>query len=543
MKTNLMFNIMKKILILIFYILFSNILKAQQATVSISGSSSVEIGIPYKYTFTFNPDIPPGADTYIINEWIITTGLNGNSSTIKGYIGSTSNNGSYYYDGTFNSPNPKTIPIQWGDGSYASYTDYINVRVSGVYRNSKTGANIRGFSYISGTKDLTLQRLERPIIDGEAVIANCNQNNQRYSFSNVTNSDQAQWTVSNGATIVGPATGTSVIVRPNFTGDYVVSCKVKRSGSNPNYSVSSSKTVTRKPFTSNATISGNATFCSSSSYSMLGLLPDQTVVWSLSNPLSGTLSTTTGTTTTLTAGQAQGDVVLIAKITNSCGETTYKTKNITIGVNGLSVVLTTPSGYPYSYPYYNVPEVCSAPLYVFSTSSENTNVNNPTKLMKFICNGSTIIKQPVGNYDFFLYASDFNISEGSSFKVTAFVGNSCGFATNATEFTLYRPTPCECGIGCDNNQLPRIASSNHDKPKSGLKLYPNPSNDVIKIELDTTTITNSKALVYNMLGAQVDSFNILENKGLLDVKNYNKGMYILKINVNGEVQSHQIIVK
>lgn len=542
---------MKKILFICFGLVFTS-QTFSQASINISGPSIVEVGVPNNYTFTFNPVYPFNsnqsvqADSYIITEWIVSTGTNGNSFGIPGYIGTSSNQSNYYYDGTYNNSNPKTIPIQWGDGSNFT-TDNIVVKISGIYRKSSTGENIGYFNYQpQATKSVTVERLIEPIIAGASTIASCNQTNQTYSISNGTNSDQRLWLVS-GATIIGSNTGTSVTIKPGLTGNINISCTVKRSSANSNYSKNGNKTVTRQPFTSNATIIGGSFFCTSSNYSLTGLLANQTVEWSLSKPnFFGTLSSTTSPTTTLTAGIKQGEINLIAKISNSCGEFVTITKEITIGVNGLNAVLTTPSGYPYSYPYYNVPESCSAPLYVFKTSSKNTNLNNPTKKMQFSCNGITVEKLPIGNYYFFLYASDFNISEGNSFVVSAKAGNSCGFAKSTTTFTLYRPTPCQCGTGVGCYQLPRMANqNNNNKEKLIFKLFPIPSNDVINIELENATNTPKKSniSIFDMIGTQVANFEILGDKAIIDVKQYSKGIYILKINSDDKEENHQIIVK
>lgn len=547
---------MKKILILVVSLVFTILTFSQ--SISINGPTSVEVGIPYNYSLSFIPKSPypynyggtVQADTYVITEWIVQTGSNGQSNTIPGYINSPSNTGSYYYDGTFNNSSTKTVPIQWGDGGGGYTGDNIIVKVSGYYKKNSTGEICESFNYQpQATLSVIVQRLTAPIIEGASLIPSCNQTNQTYSFSNYTNSNQALWTVS-GATIVGPATGTFVVIKPNLTGSYTVYCTIKRSGSNLNYSVLGAKGVGRKPFTSAATISGNATFCSTSSYTLSGLLPNQTVTWSLSKPiLWGRINSTTGLTTTVSAGIKQGDIDLIARITSSCGEFAYITKNLTIGVNGLIPILTTPSGYPFTTTGpYNVPEGCLSPMYIFKTSSENTNWNNPTKKMRFTCNGTTIVKPMFGNYYFLLNSLDFNIDEGQVFDVVATVGNSCGFSSTSVTFKLYRPTLCQCGTGDPNDCpiLPRMANNgNVIKEKTIFKLYPNPSKDVINIELDNSSVTpiKSNASIYNMFGVQVDNFEILENKATFDVYNYVKGVYILKIDTNGTQENHQIIVK
>lgn len=325
-------NIMNKFLILIFCLVFVDIISAQQS-VSISGPSIVEVGVPYNYTFTFNPVYPSlngvMADSYVITEWIVQTGTNGQSASVPGYINTPSNQSSYYYDGTYDNSNPKTIPIQWGDGTFLS-NDNITVKISGIYKKASTGQDVNYFNYLINSKSVTVERLTAPNIVGASPILSCNQTNQTYSFSNYTNSNQRLWVIS-GGTIIGPANGTSVTVKPNLTGDFNISCTVKRSGANSNYSKTGSKIVTRIPPTTTATISGNTSSCSSSNYTVINLPTGHTFSsWSISNTSIATLNTTSSATTTLT-NVGQGTVTLTANILNSCNENIPITKTVYIG--------------------------------------------------------------------------------------------------------------------------------------------------------------------------------------------------------------------
>jgi hypothetical protein len=333
-KKKLIIYSMKKALFLCFGLVITNFLVAQQS-VSINGPTSVEVGVPYNYTFQFNPQYPTNAagviaDSYIITEWIVSTGTNGSNAGIPGYIGIPSNQSSYYNDGTYNNSNPKTIPIQWGNGSYLS-DDVITVKVSGIYKKSSTGADIAYFNYQpQATKPVTVQRLVAPIISGPSTVLSCNQTDQTYAFTNSTNSNQSLWTATGGAIIVG-STGTSVTVKPPLSGVFSVDCTVKRSGANTNYGATGSKTVTRSLFTTSAVISGNETICTNGTYTVTGLEAGLSILsWSATNASVATLSGTSGTSTTLTK-VAQGTVTLIATLLNSCNETKTITKNIIVG--------------------------------------------------------------------------------------------------------------------------------------------------------------------------------------------------------------------
>uniref|UniRef100_UPI0040471896 hypothetical protein n=1 Tax=Mariniflexile sp. TaxID=1979402 RepID=UPI0040471896 len=313
---------------------FSNPFSAQQS-VSISGPSSVEVGVPYNYTFTFNHVYPTNsagvkADSYQITEWIVSTGTNGDTNLVLGYINSPDNHGSYYYDGTLNNSNPKTVPIQWGDGSYIS-DDNITVKVSGIYIKKSTGEHIGYFSYLPKVKPVTVERIVAPNIEGPSTITSCVQANQTYSFSNNTNSNQRIWTTSGGASIVGVNTGTSVTVTPPLSGSYNVTCTVKRLGADSNYSKNSSKTTTRTIFNTSAYITGSETVCGSGNYSVSGLEAGLSVLsWSSSNSNVATIVNTNGNSASLTK-VAQGNVSLTATLINSCNETRTISRNIIFG--------------------------------------------------------------------------------------------------------------------------------------------------------------------------------------------------------------------
>lgn len=94
--------------------------------------------------------------------------------------------------------------------------------------------------------------------------------------------------------------------------------------------------------TQNGQIDGNPNVCSTMVYSYTGLLPGQTVSWSLSNTSSGILSNSTGLTTTFSAITVY-PVILTATISNSCGSTFTKTITILPGGPSLSGIVSGPT--------------------------------------------------------------------------------------------------------------------------------------------------------------------------------------------------------
>jgi Secretion system C-terminal sorting domain len=527
---------MKKYLILCISALFTNLTIAQN--IAINGSSTAEIGITNNYSATFTPAPTDGANVYNIHSVVIIADCAG--SIISGGIQGGSNNLQYTFNYSSFAPadfvstsQTKTVnfSIKWGDN--APNSDRVKVFFYGNYGKIETNGsfnfgNIINNSYKDSKGDfgykVEIKKVKAPTIIN-TIFASCSTANVKVCATDYDTANQFIWSIS-GGTITSGQGSSCINVTPTLTGNLTATCIVSRSSGLPAYTATSTRTIIRDPFTSAAKILGNATFCLTNNYTLSGLLPNETVSWSLSNPTFGSFSTTNSTSTTLNC-RKQGDVVLTAKVSNICGDFVLINKNLTVGVNGQIAELTTPSGYPYSYPYYNVPENCSAPLYVFKTSSENTNLNNSTKKMQFTCNGITIIKQPVANYYFFLYASDFNIQENQTFSVTARVGNSCGFATSSTSFLLYRPTACQCSIGCNNNQLPRMANTKVEN--SNLKLFPNPTNGNITVSLLNALSGNYQIFDQNGSLIQENTFEKTDEFNLDLSNKLSSGIYFLKI--------------
>ena len=69
----------------------------------------------------------------------------------------------------------------------------------------------------------------------------------------------------------------------------------------------------------------------------------------------------------------------------------------------------------------------------------------------------------------------------------------------------------------------------------------------IKIDLVDENLKPAKnaiiaAELYDILGMPKDKVTIIDNKAIVDVKNLNKGIYILKISIDGQEEGHQISI-
>jgi len=80
------------------------------------------------------------------------------------------------------------------------------------------------------------------------------------------------------------------------------------------------------------------------------------------------------------------------------------------------------------------------------------------------------------------------------------------------------------------------------------KVYPNPTNSELYLELETKVAGNLKAVITNLNGQIQASYNLGRavsgnNSNTLDVQNLAKGMYILNISLDGKPAFNQKIVK
>ncbi len=76
-------------------------------------------------------------------------------------------------------------------------------------------------------------------------------------------------------------------------------------------------------------------------------------------------------------------------------------------------------------------------------------------------------------------------------------------------------------------------------------VYPNPASFFISINYDLFSIySNTKVVLYNLLGQEIDSVNINDKKGraLINVTNLNSGLYFCKLLRNGEVFSSKKVI-
>lgn len=97
-------------------------------------------------------------------------------------------------------------------------------------------------------------------------------------------------------------------------------------------------------------------------------------------------------------------------------------------------------------------------------------------------------------------------------------------------------------------QAPNCRGAKMKSDKSFYIIYPNPSNDIVNIDLryeDNQPVEGAKISgeLFDMMRRSKSNIRFIDNKATLSVKGLNKGIYVLKIYINDQVESHQIAVE
>lgn len=97
-------------------------------------------------------------------------------------------------------------------------------------------------------------------------------------------------------------------------------------------------------------------------------------------------------------------------------------------------------------------------------------------------------------------------------------------------------------------ELTELPSNLERLSQTMYSIYPNPSRDIVTIELrDKNNKPEVGVIVtgelFDILGFSKSKVQIQDNKATFSVEGLNKGIYLLKIYINEQVESHQIAVE
>lgn len=97
-------------------------------------------------------------------------------------------------------------------------------------------------------------------------------------------------------------------------------------------------------------------------------------------------------------------------------------------------------------------------------------------------------------------------------------------------------------------QAPNCSSAKMSNVTSLYQIYPNPSSDIVNIDLrDLNSQPDKDSTIsgelFDMMGQSKSKVEIKDNQATFSVHRLNKGIYVLKISIDGKEESHQIAVK
>ena len=134
--------------------------------------------------------------------------------------------------------------------------------------------------------------------------------------------------------------------------------------------------------------------------------------------------------------------------------------------------------------------------------------------------------------------------------------NNFGSTTAKTKYSKYciRATlPCvtvTATNACGTTTLDYLdgCTMRMANPNKTFKVFPNPSKDIVSIELqdiDNQPKNEYKITgeLFDLTGISTSKVEIKDNKAMISVQGLNKGIYVLKIYINDEVETHQIAVE
>lgn len=274
---------------------------------------------------------------------------------------------------------------------------------------------------------------------------------------------------------------------------------------------------------SDAEISGLNTICTAATYTILAT-SGTTYNWSITQGSNlVTLSGNGTNTATLTrVGNAIGYITISLTLNNPiCGSRTLS-KNIWVGEPFFSITRgTAESETCDGIKYHYVPFIINLP----PDTSLNFQFLYPN--VNYSQSGNTYTFQFLENYS-------------GAFNIIATATNSCGsyFLDSEGEHMI---SSCS-SIGLRTN------NSNTSNDSTYYRIYPNPSNNLVNVELkNIEQKPNPNAVIiaklFNMMGEVKSNVSINNNIATINVAGLPKGIYVLKINIDGSIESHQVAVE
>lgn len=278
------------------------------------------------------------------------------------------------------------------------------------------------------------------------------------------------------------------------------------------------------PVTSNISsysISGDASFCTTSNpYTIPNLPTGATVQWSVTPSSIATPGTPTLTQTTLTKN-SNGIITLTATISNVCGsqQVIVTKSNIVVGA---------------------VPPTYITGMYSGKQFANNCTYDFTSTGTSWLIGGGTIISGQGTNT---VTVQTGNITP--NFNVSVRQTNSCG--TSA----YFELSGAVVNAGCPRIVLERlsttddssnIVTNNKTDIQKSFVIYPNPAKDELMITSPAFSL-NEWVSIYNANGELIHKERINSTQQMLNISSFKAGLYLIKVDINGEIKKVSKIIK
>lgn len=278
-------------------------------------------------------------------------------------------------------------------------------------------------------------------------------------------------------------------------------------------------------------ISGNETLCTTNVYNVP--TGATTYNWTITEGANLVTLTGNGTPNISLTNANNGDGFVTIQITYGdnwakCGNVTL-TKRIWIGVPQFN-----------EFYFYNgqTATMCIAPIDYLTTSL-------PSHKVKAIFDGMTNSEIFVNsNWE---WETENNLIVLNGTKDTRTI---CPMETGYSSFSVRAKNACGWS---EWFQIPQfeitLPPTNFMRQSSNTyTIYPNPTKDIVNIDLrNQNNKPDNEAIIsgelFDMIGQSKSKVEISNNKATFSVRGLNKGIYVLKIYINDQVESHQIAVE
>ncbi|MCC9063581.1 T9SS type A sorting domain-containing protein [Flavobacterium piscisymbiosum] len=369
-----------------------------------------------------------------------------------------------------------------------------------------------------------------------------------YSVPNIAES--YNWSITQGSNLValsgnGTSTVSLLLLSPKSTGQITLSLTI---GSTECGYRTINKQITVGNIAFNASIDGPFKICENDivTYTIPGTCASVPAIeWSVTPNL--TILSISGYSVTVKENTGQAGSAELTATFLSNGST--MTRNLQIGDNQYFAANKTVFHYPTDMynNYYNGTE------YVFNMMVLPNNVDSEYTFSDFKVNGVPVNisaeRKTSSLYTFWVPTYMANDIECPVLEYTLTCTSRCGVirsipgAVAITCLGFLDPGPLEPFEPFEPFQG-RTAASN----QISYKIYPNPSSNIININLadeNYRPVSSSiiSAELYNITGDLKSAVAIKNHTAQLNVSNLPLGVYVIRINIDGKIESHQVLIK